>query len=110
MASIPSYKRIYYTDYDQKDQKLVTQLSSTINNSFTDIYSVLQNGVSLQDNVYASVNDITVTVDAKGAPTTPVSWNVSNSTTIEGVQVIKVASVGSTPIYPTGTPYITYTQ
>lgn len=108
MAAIPGYKRIYYTDYDQKDQKLVTQLASTINNSFTDLYSVIQNGVSLQDNIYASVNDITVTVNASGTPTTPVSWTVANSTTIEGVQVIRVTGASNT--YPTATPYITYTQ
>lgn len=110
MAKLPSFKRIFYTDFPKDYQSLVEQLSYTINQGFDALFNALNNNLTLNDNLAVTVKDITVSVNATGTPTSSTGFTVSNSNTIAGVQVIKATNNTNPTIYPTSGVFITYTQ
>lgn len=107
---LPNLKRIYYTDYEQQYQKLVEQLSYTVNTTFESIIQALNNNISIRDNLLASVRDITFAVDSTGAPTSPTAFSIDNTNAIDGTQVIRAVSNAKTVIYPTSGIFISYSQ
>jgi hypothetical protein len=110
MGVLANLKRIYYTDYEQQYQKLVEQLSYTINTTFESIIQTLNKNVSLRDNLLASVRDITFAVDATGTPTSPAAFSIDNSNSLDGTMVIRATSSAKTVVYPTGGIFISYLQ
>lgn len=107
---VPSLRRLYYTDFEQQYQKLVEQMSYTINTSFESIIQALNNNISIRDNLLASVRDVTLTVDATGTPTSTSVFSIDNSNPIDGLMIIRAASIAKTTVYPTGSIFITYVQ
>jgi hypothetical protein len=107
---LPAYKRIYYTDFPKDSQPAMEQLSYTVNNAFEGIFSALNNGLNLSDNLAVSVKDITVNVDANGNPLSTLSFSIANTNTISGVQVIRALNQTNNSVFPTTAPWITYTQ
>ena len=107
---IPNLKRLYYTDFEQQYQKLVEQMSYTINTTFETIIQALNNNISIRDNLLASVKDITLSVDSTGKPTSPAAFSISNTNPIDGTLVIRAVPSSNTVVYPTGAPFITYSQ
>jgi hypothetical protein len=107
----PSFKRLVYTDFPQQFQTLVDQMSYTINNSFESIFDAMANGISIRDNLQATVVDVNVTVDSTGAPLTATSFKISNSNPIDGTQVIRAVPTqnGSTSV-PSSGVMISYSQ
>lgn len=110
MAILPTYKRIYYTDFPKDSQAAMEQLSYTVNNAFEGIFSALNNNLNLSDNLAVSVKDLTVNVDANGNPTSALTFVISNTNPVSGVIVIKASNQTNTSTYVTGAPFISYTQ
>jgi hypothetical protein len=107
---LPSFRRIYKTDYEQQYQKLIDTLSVSLNNAFDSIFGALNNGISLTDNIACTVKDVIIQVDSSGKPLTSTSFNINTIGTIKGVQVIQATNLDNPGIYPTSQPFITYTQ
>lgn len=107
---LPSFKRLYYTDYPKENQELVEQMSYTINNGFESINDTLDNNVSLRDNLFATVRDVDVSTDASGNPTSTAAFSVDNSNPIDGLTVIKHTNKTNSLGYPTSGISISYTQ
>lgn len=110
MAKLPSFKRIFYTDFPKDFQSLVEQLSYTINQGFDSVFSALNNNLTLNDNLAVTVKDVTVTVNSSGTPTSATSFTIANSNTIVGTQVIKATNNTSATVYPSGGVFLSYTQ
>lgn len=108
---LPQYARLYSSDFPQADQKLVDQMSYTINNGFDSLFQLSQNGIGLADNVACTVATVTVTVDATGTPTSAASYTLNPAVTITtlplGTIVISASSTVSPPVYPTGGVFVT---
>lgn len=107
---IPNFRRIFYTDYPQDQQSLIQKLSVTINNGFENPYNALQNNISLADNIACTVKTVSVTVDSTGTPTTSTSFSITTTGTLTGLMVLAATNTTSSTVYPTGCPFITYTQ
>lgn len=107
---IPSWKRIYYTDYQQQFQDLVSQLSDGLNSSLDSLTSAFTNNISLRDNLYAVVKDIAVTVDATGKPTSTTTFAITNSNPIDGTLVINVTGQNNNVAAPSGGVFVSFTQ
>lgn len=107
---IPSFKRIVYTDFPNQFQQLVEQLSYTINNGFENIQNVLNNNVSLRDNFYASVKDVTLTVNSAGVPLSTAAFSIDNSNPVDGLYVIRAINNTNASVFPTSGIFISYTQ
>lgn len=110
MALIPGYTIIYSRDFPQSSQSIIDQLALTLNPAFTTLFSALTNNLTLTQNFLATIKDVTLTVDANGNPTTASSFNISNSNTITGLQILKATNNTSSTTYPTSAPFISYTQ
>src|SRR5271165_5097735 len=107
---LPAYKRLFYNDFPQEAQKIIEQLSYTINNGFEGLFNVINNNISLRDNLFVSVRDITVNVDATGKPTSTAVFSVDNNNPIDGTQVIKATNQTNSQTYPTSGIFLSYSQ
>lgn len=108
----PTFKRIYKTDYPADQQPLVDKLSVTINNGFEVIYNAFSKNISLKENILCSIRNITVTVDSNGIPTqsSGSSFNIDTTGQILGTEVIKSVNNTNSSVFPTGQPFLTYSQ
>lgn len=89
MAVLSSYRRIYDQDYQGPNQQLVSQLATPINQSFSELYTALNNGLTFQDNFLATVATVNVVVDANGTPTGNTQFKLgAYQTTLSGVLVM----------------------
>lgn len=110
MSKLQSYKRILSSDFNKEDQELVDQLAGSLNTVIDDHQYTLSGKVSLTDNIYCTVKDIDITVDANGG-TGNARISVNNPTVqVLGFDVIRVSNLTNSAIYPTGQPFISFTQ
>lgn len=107
---LPNFKRIYYTDYPEDAQKIIEQLSYTINNGFESLFNAVNKGLTLRDNLSTSVRDVAITVDANGKPLSATSFGIDNANTIDGLQVIRASNQSNGVAFPSGGIFISYTQ
>lgn len=99
---LPNFRRIFRQDFEEQFQSLVDQLASTININFETLYQALDNRISLKENVFSSVVDVQVVVDASGKPTSQTAGKVDSFlTTIIGMSVISVTNLTNPNGYPT---------
>lgn len=110
---LPSFKRLFKGDFKPDDQELVDKMSYTINSGLETLYEALNRRLTFNENFNSSQHTISVTVDANGTP----SQRTSVTTTVQGVMsgIIVIKAVNSTSftgsaIYPTSTPFISFTQ
>lgn len=73
---LKSFRRIITQDFEKQYQKLIEQISSPINNAFNELYFTLNGRVSLYDNLYCTVKDLDLTVNAAGIPTVTTSFTL----------------------------------
>ena len=110
MTKLQSYKRIISSDFEEEDKALVEQLADSLNTVIDDMQYALNNKLSLTDNLYCSVKDVTLSVDSSGN-VKDTRVNLDNTTVqVKGIQVIQVSNLTNPSIYPTGCPFISWTQ
>jgi hypothetical protein len=108
---LPSFKRLFKGDFDEKEQNLVDKMSYTINSGIEVLYEALNKRLNFSDNFNSSQHTLSVTVDSSGKPvqTTVFSSNISGNAV--GILVLKAtAGTDTAPVYPTSAPFISYTQ
>jgi len=108
---MPSFKRIFDTDFDETYKAMIQTLAVTINNGFEVIYEALNKKISISENIQCTLKDVTFKVDASGNPTTRVSFisDIPNMRVI-GTQVIKVVNNTNSSVYPTSGVFISFTE
>jgi hypothetical protein len=107
---LPSFRRIFKQDYDEKDQPLVETLSSSINIGIENLQNNLNRNVSLKDNVFCIVRDLSVTVNSSGGLVTPISIPVDIKTTIIGITIISAINTTNSGAYPISAPFAGFSQ
>lgn len=107
---LPSFRRLYKTDFAQEFQALVDQLSVSINIGIENMYDVLNRKLTLRDNMLCTVKEIDVTVDPARAPTTTTSFPLDISGRIDGVVVLSAVNLTTTGMYPSSGVFISWTQ
>lgn len=65
---LPSYRRIFKTDYAEDYQELVDKLAVSINYGFDTVYDALNKNLTFDDNIACTIASFTVTVDIYGVP------------------------------------------
>lgn len=107
---LPSFRRLYEQDYAPEFQDLIRQLSVSINYGFEPLYELLNGKVTLTDNTSSLISTVTVQVDATGKPTTKTTIKKDNSDKFQGFQVIRAVNLTNSNVFPTATPFLTYTE
>ena len=107
---LPTYRRIQLNDYPQEYQALMNILAGPINNAFTSVFSVLNNQVSLQDQLAGQVSEVTVNVNAAGTPSGNTVIALNTNFTVLGTTVINAINTTTPTIYPVNYQFINWTQ
>ena len=110
MPKLTSYKRINTSDFDEENQKLIEKLAAPINYSFNELYFALNGRLDIRSNFASGFKEFDVIVDSTGRPinTTIIGLNAGGQ--VLGVSVISAVNQSNTAVYPTGQPFISYTQ
>ena len=110
MSKLQSYKRIISSDYNSDDRELVDQLAGSLNTVIDDHQYTLNGKVSLKDNIYCTVKDIDLNIDANGGAG-GTRFTVNNpQVPVLGISVIRADNLSNSSIYPTGQPFVSFTQ
>lgn len=107
---LPNYKRIITSDFKQEDQEMIEQLGRNINDGFNQVYFTLNGRINLSDNIYCTVRTVDVTLDANGIPVSRTTFSLNNTQPVIGCQVLDAKNQTNSAVYPTGAPFISYTQ
>lgn len=65
---LPSYRRIFKTDYAEDYQELVEKLAVSINYGFDTLYDALNKKLTFSENISSTIAEIIVTVGPDGVP------------------------------------------
>lgn len=107
---LPLYRRIFKNDYSEEYQDLVEKMAVSINNGFDTLFELSNKKVSLKDNVDCTVKTLGLAVDSNGIPTTPTAFNLDTTSRISGINVLKVDNLTNSQVFPTGAPFISFSQ
>lgn len=110
MAKLSNYRRIVTNDYKAEDRDLVDRMALSINNGFDPLYFALNKRLTLSDNMLATVKDVEVKVDSNGTPLITTSFKLDADYQVAGCQVILAQNLVNSNVYPTGQPFISFTQ
>jgi len=111
VAKLKSFKRIVTTDYPADNRELIEKLGLSLNDSINDILFTLNGRVDLQNNIQCTVKLFDVIVDTQGTPTTRTIFTVNNpGVPVLGISVLSATNKDNPAIYPTGYPFISFTQ
>lgn len=110
MPKLRSYKRLITSDFEKEDQELIERIGGSINDSFNELYFTLNGRVELTNNIACTVRTVDITVDSNGIPVSRTTFTLNSTTPVIGCQVIMAANQTNTVVYPTGAPFISFTQ
>lgn len=107
---IQPFKRLISSDYDKEYQALITKLGGALNVFNDDLYNALTNNLSIDDNFNQVKKQLTVSVNATGAPLTTLSFKSGLSANCYGTVVVSATNTSSPTSYPTSQPFISFSQ
>lgn len=107
---LPSFKQLFTQDFPKEYQKLINQLSLSLNNGIQVLYNTLNKNVSLNDNISCIVKDVTIIVDSTGKPTTTSAFAIDKNVTVQGLEVILATNQTNSTHYPVSHPFISGSQ
>lgn len=106
---IPSYRRLFKTDYKEEWQPLVEKLSVSINNAFDTIYNALNKNITFADNITSTIAEFDVTVDVNGKPTQNTQFKLDASqTSVQGLIVIDCYGTQDSTLIPDSGVFINF--
>lgn len=107
---LPSFKRLIKTDFPQESQDLVEQLGNSLNTGVELLYQALSKRLTITDNFQASEKDVVLSVGPTGTPRTDTFVNVDFGAAARTVFVGKAENLSFPGTYPTGTPFVSWTN
>jgi len=111
VAAFPSWRRIIQQDYPSQYQDLIGQIALPINWGFDTIFRALSNGLTFASNIQSTINTFQVVVDANGNPTSNITINKDvPGVSLIGVVVVKAVNNTNSNVFPTGSPFVSYTE
>lgn len=111
---LPNYRRINVIDFTSEQQPLVEKLASNLNIGFDNVYLALNNRLTFSENFNGTQKTFTTTLDSSGAPKQAISLQlntaINNQPRASGTQIINAVNNTDSSVYPTGSPFISFTQ
>lgn len=111
---LPNYKRLNIVDFSEEEQALVEKLANSLNIGIDSVYIALANRLTFSENMSGTQKTFQVSVDSQGIPLTPISFKLNTNSNVPvriiGATVIAARSLVNSSIYPTATPFLSFTQ
>jgi hypothetical protein len=105
-----NFKRIISNDYPETNRDLVEQLGKSLNDGIEQLYFANNNKLTFSDNFAATVKEVEITVGANGNPINRTSILLNNTNVVIGNIVISAVNKSNATLYPTSSPFISFTQ
>lgn len=102
-------KKLVKEDFDSKDQTLIGKIGFVLNPIIQQLTSILNKGLSIA-NLSTQVKTILVQMDATGKPASNLSFLSDLSGKCIGVTVLRAQNLTNSTTYPTGAPFITFSE
>lgn len=99
---LPSFRRLMAQNFEKTYQNLINTLALSLNNGIQVLYDALNNQLTFRDNIKATVQDVTLTVDANGKPIQGGTFALTFVGNVDGVFVTMVTNQVNPAIYPLG--------
>ncbi len=106
---LPSFRRIFSTDFEDEYKGLLDKLSGTINTGIEALYDALNNKLTFSDNFACTVAEFSVIVDNNGTPTGSTSFRLANTSKVQGLFVISAVDTANSSLYPPGAVFVSGT-
>jgi hypothetical protein len=111
---LPNFKRLNIVDFTEEQQALVEKLADSLNIGIDSVYLALANRLTFTDNFSATQKSFQVTVNSLGIPVAPIGFRLNTNSNvtprITGSQVIVANNLTNPLVFPTATPFLSYTQ
>lgn len=108
---IKKFIKILTNDFPAEYKKLVDQLAGILNDYLDSQSAAMTNQLSLADNLYCEIREISIKLDANYKPIINTSMKLQIiQGRIQGLQVIQVVNEDNIAIGATAAPYIDFTQ
>src|ERR1700722_4651353 len=104
MSQIPTQRLIKPEDFDKSDQALIQKLAFPLNTFMQQVISALTNNLDF-NNLNQQINTFTVSVNASGVPTSPISFQNKLSTKLYGIICINALNQTGDSTYPNAQPF-----
>ena len=105
-----NYKRIISNDYPDEYQKLIEQLGRQLNDGIEQLFAATGGKLTFADNFLSTVKEVEVIVGATGNPTNKTSILLDRTDVVQGCIIISAVNKTNAAIYPSTSPFISYTQ
>lgn len=89
---------------------MVQTLGLTINGNTEPVFEAINGKLEFETNIKGIIKDLEVTLDSNGIPKSTTAFTASSSDRIIGCQVVKAENITNSSTYPSGCPFISYTQ
>ena len=106
MARIDSVRRINATEFPKEDQETVERLSVIMNFFMEDVVNALNGNIDFE-NLDRELREIDIIVDANGTPIR--NQQFTTNLDLAGTKVIRADNLTNAAVFPTESPFITYT-
>ncbi len=110
MAKLKNFKRIITSDYPKEVQPTIEKLGLSVNDAFNEVYFTLNGRVDLTNNLFCTVRLVDVTLNSDGTPVSRTTFSLNNTQPVIGCQVLQAINQDNSSVYPTGAPFISFTQ
>lgn len=110
MAKLPSYRRLYEQDYPEEYQSLIAQLAVSMNYGFESLYELLNGKLTLTDNTSSIITTVNIEVNSTGKPKTKTTVRKTTPDKFQGLSVIRAVNLTNSSIFPTSSPFLSYTE
>jgi hypothetical protein len=111
MAKLSSYRRLYDQDFEPQYKRLVTTLGTTMNASFDELYSALNNKLTFKDNISCTIATFTVTVNSFGVPSVKTQFKLeANQANVEGLMVLDTYGAKDPTILPVAGVFVSFAR
>lgn len=109
MGRAPDFKRIAKEDFPKDDQRLVEKLAYPINSFIEQTRNLFTKNIDFE-NLNQEVIEITLTVNAAGAPLVPAQYKSNLRTRVQGMICISADNLTTPGTPPLNTPFATFIQ
>jgi hypothetical protein len=107
---INTFKRIIKEEFKEDQREMIDKIAYAVNPFAEEVIKALSNNLTVADNLAQKFRDVTVEVDATGAPKQPLLFKTNLTTNCQGIITMKATNLTNPTTYPTGYPFLSFTE
>jgi hypothetical protein len=109
MGLLKNVRKILAQDYADENRTLIAKLSEVLNTFMTETTETINGNIDF-DNLRQQLKVFKVTVDGSGTITSSNQIRLELSGKVIGIRCERARNLDDSSVYPTGTPFLSYSQ